>query len=115
MNTEKLFEVLDVMEMNLKRWNQRSWIRKDPECGTTLCLAGWVAELDGMTPVFEQYRDNAYYVRDAQGNRVTVTDYAADVLELTDVQRSNLFIWSAGITDFQEFRNYCKEIAAEDD
>jgi hypothetical protein len=51
LNLPLLQKALDHIEAHPEEWNQGSWGQTVQGCGTTACLAGHIALLDGWTPV----------------------------------------------------------------
>lgn len=49
-------QAMEFIEAHPERWNQETWGETEPgasltePCGTTGCLAGWMAWIDGMEP-----------------------------------------------------------------
>lgn len=66
---------------------QGAWMRHDPECGTTYCLAGAIAHLAGAEPIWREDDGevgslDAYQVRTSSGEEQDVDQFAADLLGL---------------------------------
>lgn len=93
MNIEKLDEAIAYIEAHPEQHNQASWFerRTSGACGTTACLAGTVALLDGWEPAWtSQYAPTAENViRDGETRHVGLL--AAEILDLDDDQYEALF------------------------
>lgn len=76
MNLELAKRVRQIIRDNPERHNQSTWfsdnetLPNDPSCGTTACLAGWVAALDGYT------------LKEMDRRGWDVPDYSAEALEI---------------------------------
>ena len=80
-----------------ENWDQEVWV-----CGTTRCFAGHAAELAGGIVVqwdVAAYRSAMCLTPD--GRLVAVSDYAAEVLELTPGQAFCLFAATNRLGDLQ--------------
>lgn len=82
-NVPLLQKALDHVEAHPEEWDQESWGRQTP-CGTTACLAGHIALMDGWTPVLRTPFGDWIYV-EKNGVRQTAGDAAAESLGVSDV------------------------------
>jgi hypothetical protein len=104
-NKEKLRQVWEFIKAHRELLDMDYWVRPvdgEPEninyaaleshdyarCGTTGCLAGWTALLDGWTPV----SGSDGLVKSPCGTHNKTTEYVAQrILELTDTEKIVLF------------------------
>lgn len=93
------------------------WCRKNPElhdqreyaaiksCGTTLCLAGAVLQLNGWRPVFDWPRLATAYFESPEGDFRAAHAAARDLLGLSYEQAECLFTESFNLADLVEVRD----------
>lgn len=105
MNLEKLDEAIAYIEAHPEEHDQGTWFARGG-CGTTACLAGTVAVLDGWTPVWRS--DRSGEARDVEKDGVIryVGGVATDVLGIDDDgdERDYLFFCAADLDDIKRFR-----------
>lgn len=101
MNLDKLDAAIAYIEAHPGEHDQMTWL--EARCGTTACLAGHVALLNGGVPA-----ESGLVL--VNGRRVHVSDYANEVLDLSHDQHERLFY--AG--DLEEIRDVRNLIAAGD-
>lgn len=77
-------------------WNQQTWL-KASDCGTAMCLAGFVVTLAGYEPTY----DAAYCALPGK-YKVTVSDTAQQLLGLSDLQAGRLFAPNNTAADIRE-------------
>lgn len=113
-NTQELEAVMQYISDNPEEWDQENW------CGTTMCFAGHVAMRNGcQRAVVSQLNDfgamefrhvelgsrtfivRDHFVLDPLSKKVTVCEYARDILGLEDDEANLLFSGSNGIEDLQ--------------
>ena len=97
----KLREAVETIRVNKERWSQSQFISgvvvssTDDwhECGTTLCLAGWGAILNGYRPqADEENRPTGWvYPVGRPYELESIEDVAIRVFDLTDVEADHLF------------------------
>ena len=72
---------------------QGDWYQEN-NCGTTACVAGWTAILDGAE-LSKDFYDNGFVeanrVRNANGTSRLIANYAQEALGLTRDEAKNLF------------------------
>jgi hypothetical protein len=105
MNITLTDAVLDILCTDPQRHDQDVWISpafsswnkgeeftpeaaRDPECGTTACIAGWAVLLS--LPAGSVI-DSRYNIRLPDGTLRFIPYWARDVLEITDEQADTLF------------------------
>jgi len=69
------------IEMHPETWDQEHW-RNEADCGTTYCLAGWMATLDGQKWVEGRRRGSL----ETPGGLRHISDWAYDVLDPQDAR-----------------------------
>ena len=72
-----LVAALSMIEMHPETWDQRDW-KTESACGTTYCLAGWMAQLDGQK--WERACSSTCFLENQAGS-VDVGDWATSLLE----------------------------------
>lgn len=105
------------------KWFQGSWFRQevklakqdltDPMCGTSMCLAGYAAHLDGWMPVLESTEDGIYQQANQAHKDGVFQNYeaiGAELLDLTYGEGERLF---AGYNTVVEIREIAEAIAGE--
>lgn len=102
MNLDKLDQAIAYIEAHPEEHDQGLWFG-ERGCGTTACLAGTVAVLNGWVPVFEHGE-----ARDVEkdGERAYVGNVATELLGLDPDggERDYLFFVAADIDDIKQFR-----------
>lgn len=95
-NTDLLMQVREKIVNEPEKHHQGAWAvaqsdpRKDGECGTAYCVAGWAAVLDGQQLDWDEAGDGTWDASyTTTGAMVGV--YAQDVLGLTNDERRTLF------------------------
>lgn len=86
-------------------WDQSEW------CGTYMCVAGFIAVVEGWSPVAE-------YASHVQrfGEQRPASEVAEEALGLTDEQGDDLFLRTIDTTpelEAQNIRRLCENIAGE--
>lgn len=71
----------------------------ETECGTTACVAGWTAILDGADPIRRSY--------DEYGRAFSISEYSQEALGLDDDEANALF---HEIMDPVRARTYLEEL-----
>jgi hypothetical protein len=83
-NLPLLQKALDHIEAHPEEWDQESWGRQTA-CGTTACLAGHIALMDGWTPVRYGLQFGDWVHVEKNGVRQTAGDAAEESLGVPDV------------------------------
>lgn len=74
-NIERLREVLGHIKNDPKSWEQDSWAtRKENDCGTAFCFAGWASQKAGYLAIFS----GGYYSGDNLTSRCVQAEEALD-------------------------------------
>jgi len=83
-NAQLAYRVLDQIDAHPELWDQGVWIiRKNGDCGTAGCFAGWACLLSGASPYFDGDRPvTAYVMQD--GVMARVEHLAEDLLGIDD-------------------------------
>lgn len=125
-NVELARQTLQAIRDHEDRWNQRQFVElKDetsPECGTTLCFAGFAACLTGAEFVppevyFDDTENGTKYwyqpntVITPEGDTVGVESYAMDVLGLNYGQANTIFYNFTD--DVDELASVVEQVIAE--
>lgn len=87
MNVDLIEDALADAALEPARHNQRTYFSASTLCGTTRCLAGFIAERAGWVLWLD--RDTPYATRD--GVTLTISDAAMDEAELTYHEADFLF------------------------
>lgn len=84
MNEGKMIEVLSAIERSdgTVTHDQDTWYTKTSGCGTTACVAGWVALLDGWTPLVVESSGEADFAVKGRSDPTHIAAIASSVLEL---------------------------------
>lgn len=128
LNVELLDQVHEHIKRNTQAWNQSSWafvwdeIEKppalpledpnNPACGTTMCFAGTTVALSGYRLKWQDEGDSwcAFWCISPDGDKVSISRAAADLLGLTEGDKDDLFL-STG-TDLEELQTAIDRIKA---
>jgi hypothetical protein len=108
-NLEKLDAAIAFIEQQPQKHDQNFWFKRGEECGTTACLAGTVAQLDGWRPDFvANWSLTAdYVVKD--GRRQHVASVARTILgvatEHDDELVDEMFYEAENLADIKEIRD----------
>lgn len=93
-NAELLGKVLDHLTAHPEEWNQTSWVRSYPACGTTACLAGTTVQMAGhdidWSHGFERERDGSVTASVTTDGR-SIDQLAQELLGLDDSAALYLF------------------------
>jgi hypothetical protein len=102
MNLAKLDEAIAYIEAHPEEHYQSSWFTRGA-CGTTACLAGTVAVLDGWKP--DWIGNRAEYVTKGEARRYVAT-VACELLGLDAAsdEREYLFLGADTLDDIKQFR-----------
>ncbi len=113
-NKELFYQIADAIEQNPSHHHQGSWIRVEDtrvpsnmltlevngeqieHCGTTQCVAGWAAVLDGQGEKLAVAMGEVYGENEEPFNVKTA---AACALGLDEIEAGTLFVSSAGHTE----------------
>lgn len=98
-NVEKLEAVLDYIRTHPEEYNQTVWADRG-SCGTTLCFAGTAVVLSGYKILWDETTTDAYLCQRGPEDG-HIAEVAADELELSDVQASNLFLNAVSFDDVE--------------
>jgi hypothetical protein len=107
-NLEKLDAAIAHIEAHPEEHDQNWWFRKR-DCGTTACLAGTLALLDGWEPVWPKRwtgwdYTSAEYVKKG-GRRRRVPLVAREIIEATEWEAESLFGIAADLDDIKRYRD----------
>jgi hypothetical protein len=87
------------------RWNQAHFM-EEADCGTTCCIAGWVALHEGYKTIPRAGGGvDGLEVVDARGNRHDISQVARKALGLTAGTANYLFWGSNTVTDLKRMRD----------
>jgi hypothetical protein len=98
MNLEKLDEAIAYIEKHPEQHDQATWFRRYT-CGSTACLAGHVAILDGWTLI------DGHGMAEKAGVLRHVADVAEAVLDLDDLEVDRLFYAADALADIKRYRD----------
>lgn len=84
-NVELLEKVRDKIRENPQAHHQANWGFKS-ECGTTHCIAGWAAALDGAVMDWEEDGFGHWYADYVNGGADHIESYAKEALGLSSEQ-----------------------------
>lgn len=90
-NTDLMIQVRDHVIEHPETHVQNIWVSRN-ECGTTACIAGWAVQLSGVEADKHQLSEYGETSRTADGRSVNLL--ATELLGLTDIEASHLFIES---------------------
>lgn len=104
----------------LPRWDQSVWFHdpQSPEgdeyvldnfCGTSCCIAGYVATRNGEKPLIEEYLDYAMVVRLKDGTVENIDFHARNLLGLTPEEATRLFEMENTLDDLRRIVAELKE------
>jgi len=92
-------------DAGVPRWDQAHYMAK-ADCGTTCCIAGWVALHEGAKPILDSDGDpDSLEVIDTDGHRQDIPVVARRALGLTSDQSGYLFWGSNTLEDLKRMRD----------
>lgn len=112
-NTFLMDQVLDYIEAHPEEHDPKFWAIRTA-CGTTMCFAGHAVVLSGAKMVWEivmvggQKFPRTYECLTAEGKSRVTSDYAQELLGLSNSQATALFKYN---NDLDDIKRICKEIA----
>jgi hypothetical protein len=71
-------EIKKAIEDEPERFYMANWVTGDPECGTTMCIAGWACVLNGAQIQPTNEGDLGLFL--PNGERISPGDWAQDLL-----------------------------------
>lgn len=86
LNLELLEKVRDKITQNPERHDQNNWGSKTEQCGTTHCIAGWAAALDGAVIDWEENGFGGWDADYVNGGAQHIETYAKEALGLSPDQ-----------------------------
>lgn len=137
-NAEKLWEVYEVIKANPHRWNQERWAVADnanpnatsyKDCGTSFCVAGWGARINGWRPMLYRELDgklrplehifvpesspanSVFYTGQLDGECRSPREIAQELFELNDHEASVLFAASAA-SNLEELKYLIRRVVS---
>lgn len=127
-NIALLREVIEQIEKTPNLWDQSSWYNLDNECGTSYCVAGWVAVKRGHEPpqinLYED-DDDIWEIEKSPGEYVHVSEWSEYELGLSEDQADWLFSGNRTLEEikatadhleknpnatYTDFRMYCHRL-----
>jgi hypothetical protein len=105
--------VLAAIDANPGRWDQTVYRRKDPQCGTAMCFAGWTVALSDIPmddgDVFTIWTTGP----DGKRHQDNIPDAAARLLGLADHDQYASIMFAAGNTR-EQLGRYVELLAGPD-
>lgn len=106
----RLDAALAYIEAHPEEHDQDSWIRRAPDCGTTACIAGTLAQLAGGVPVWDpDYDDDEHAdtVRLPDGVERVISRFATELLgvEIEGEIADDLFYGADNLAELRDVRN----------